>query len=43
MKKDQPAKKPYSPPAIIFTTVVESRAVVCGKADGNCTLGPISS
>jgi hypothetical protein len=36
-------RKPYEPPAIIFTTKVEARAVVCSKADGNCTLGPTSS
>ena len=36
-------KKPYTPPAIVFTTKVEARAVVCSKADGNCTLGPVSS
>jgi hypothetical protein len=36
-------RKPYEPPAIIFTTKVEARAVVCSKADGNCTLGPASS
>jgi hypothetical protein len=36
-------KKPYVAPAIIFTTQVEGRAVVCSKADGNCTLGPTSS
>lgn len=36
-------RKPYEAPAIIFTTKVEARAVVCSKADGNCTLGPTSS
>jgi len=36
-------KKPYTAPAIICTTKVEARAVVCSKADGNCTLGPTSS
>jgi hypothetical protein len=36
-------KKPYTAPAILFTTKVEARAVVCSKADGNCTLGPTSS
>jgi len=36
-------KKPYTPPAILFSTKVEARAVVCSKADGNCTLGPVSS
>jgi hypothetical protein len=36
-------RKLYEPPAIIFTTKVEARAVVCSKADGNCTLGPTSS
>ena len=36
-------KKPYTAPAILFTTKVEARAVLCSKADGNCTLGPVSS
>jgi len=36
-------RKPYAPPAIIFTTKVEARAVTCSKADGTCTLGPVSS
>ncbi|HEV8377198.1 MAG TPA: hypothetical protein VGR38_13290 [Candidatus Polarisedimenticolia bacterium] len=36
-------RKPYEAPAIVFTTKVEARAVVCSKADGNCTLGPTSS
>jgi hypothetical protein len=36
-------KKPYTAPAILFTTKVEARAVVCSKADGGCTLGPVSS
>ena len=36
-------KKPYTAPIILFSTKVESRAVVCSKADGNCTLGPVSS
>jgi hypothetical protein len=36
-------RKPYTAPAILFTTKVEARAVVCSKADGNCTLGPVSS
>ena len=36
-------RKPYAAPAILFTTKVEARAVVCSKADGNCTLGPVSS
>ena len=37
------SKKPYTAPAIIFTTRVEARAVVCSKVDGSCTLGPTSS
>ena len=36
-------KKPYTAPIILFSTKVEARAVVCSKADGNCTLGPVSS
>jgi hypothetical protein len=36
-------KRPYAAPAILFTMKVEARAVVCSKADGNCTLGPTSS
>ena len=37
------ARKPYTAPIILFSTKVEARAVVCSKADGNCTLGPVSS
>ena len=36
-------RKPYTAPAILFSTKVEARAVLCSKADGNCTLGPVSS
>jgi len=36
-------KKTYERPAILHTEKLETRAVVCTKADASCSSGPIQS
>jgi hypothetical protein len=36
-------KKPYEKPAVVYDTKMESRAVVCAKANDACGPGPLTS
>jgi hypothetical protein len=37
-------RKEYSPPRILHTEKIETRAVVCARADGDiCSAGPLES
>lgn len=43
-RDDKPARRDYTPPKIVHTENLVSRAVTCAKADdATCAAGPISS